>query len=959
VLGLDVAKPRFSWKLWHAGRAQEQTSYRLVVLHRNKTHWDSGTVASAQSTLVPYAGPALLPFGSYSWAVQWADSTGTSSNFSAPQRFDMAPTAAVWNSSSSWVGGANQIRTEFTLPAQRPIVSATLFIAGLGVAKASINGAAVADHSLGPWTEFTSRVLYTSHDVTSLVKPGGNALGVMVGLGQYGYIGRWCDGASPADCLAARWLLHVRFSEAADSSLAITRSGTNNDNMGGKTSTGAQSSETVVGSRAAACQVRDGPVREDGYYYGEIYDARREQAGWDTAGFHGLASSRTLQRGWFDAEEMTPAVGVMSSALIPPIRKTEQFSPVSINVLMKPSDSGKFPKDGHPEPMGIAIFDFGQNVAGYCVLRLPKGACGKGAILRLRYSETTFPGYTTIYNQFQHCGKDGAQCALQEDTYICSGGNGEEVFEPSFTYHGFRYVELTGWGSDFTKEMLTSYLVHTDVREISTIRFDSLPAAGVQHHGAPPKRNILNDIQHITLYSQKSNLHSIPTDCPTREKRGWMGDAWVSSQGAHLTLDMPAFYTKWIRDIYDEQELGPCVASNIVPRYHGRGGCGAPPWAIAAIVVPYNLYRYQADVRIVETYYAGMRVFMDWLQSTAGANGLVTQDGLADWCPPETNKNNVPAQVSSFSQIMGWQMLAEMADVVGRHTEATGIRANLTVLGATYAQAYYNKDNATYHDDVQTANAMPLFLGIVPRAEAPRVTQSLVADIENRGMHLSTGIIGSRVLLQALTANNATDTAYAVATQDTYPSWGHFVRQNATTLWERWEASTHDPTGGSSMNHVMYGGQQGWFYTDLAGLTLAPGLAGAGYKQLRIIPKVPSQLGSVELWLSTPRGTLAIQWTQTPTSNQSAVHDHPPRFALNAEIPVGSAAEICMPTLDVPVSLVRVTDTNINMTSTVWAPRSGFVNGTEGVRSASYNRSIAAVCVRVSAGHYALALTVS
>ena len=198
------------------------------------------------------------------------------------------------------------------------------------------------------------------------------------------------------------------------------------------------------------------------------------------------------------------------------------------------------------------------------------------------------------------------------------------------------------------------------------------------------------------------------------------------------------------------------------------------------------------------------------------------QDHLADWCPPETNTQTVPTQVASFSQVMGWQMLAELAEATGRRSEASGIRANLTRLADQYNAAYYNASAATYHADVQTANAMPLWLGITAAAEVPRATHSLVQDVERRQHHLSTGIIGCRVLLDALSANGAHETAYALAVQDTYPSWGHFVRQNATTLWERWEATAHDPTGGSSMNHVMYGGQQGWYYTALAGPSVAP-----------------------------------------------------------------------------------------------------------------------------------------
>jgi alpha-L-rhamnosidase len=363
--------------------------------------------------------------------------------------------------------------------------------------------------------------------------------------------------------------------------------------------------------------------------------------------------------------------------------------------------------------------------------------------------------------------------------------------------------------------MLTAYLVHSDVSPISDIRFDTFRpnttatetaaaatatskqaarAAAAAHAKSssydfpdtnpnsnanvnarvnpnpkvlPPgggDSNILNAIHHITLYAQKSNLHSIPTDCPTREKRGWMGDAQVSSTGALLTLDMAAFYTKFIRDIFDEQELQPdgqkCFAG-IVPReFPGTGvGCGAPPWAIAGIVLPYNMWRYGGDERVINRHYDGMKEYLPYLDSVAdNTTGLVLKDGLADWCPPSTNKFNVPHQAAAYSQLLGWQMLAAMADAVGRSRDAAAIQAKYARLARSYTAVFWNETTAAFHDDVQTANAMPLALSMGPDAageragvgddgailtptQAARVVDSIAADVAARDGHLSTGII--------------------------------------------------------------------------------------------------------------------------------------------------------------------------------------------------------------------------
>jgi hypothetical protein len=449
ALGIDAARPRFSWMLNSTLRGDTQTAFEIKIVEQfNQTAvvWASGKVAAANHTQVEYGGSALAPLGAYSWSVRWwSSASGTSSEFSTPQRFDMAPANTSW-ADAEWIGGGNQLRTEFSLRSAS-VASATLCVAGLGLAQPWLNGQRVSDHAMGPQSQLFTRVLYTTFDVTGRIKPGGgpNVMGMMVGSGKYGYLGAWCQADSAVECLAVRALLHLRYADGQ---------------------------EEIIGTKATEWKAREGPVRTDDYYYGEFYDARREHTGWAAPGFN-----RTL--GWGPAVTMEPTVsGTMSSAVIQPIRPSEKFEPVSIKVLNKPSDSGQFPQFGHPEGMGIAIYDFvsqsvscmllagggsrsacvyeredplfvfiasrvavavgwllqGQNLAGYCILRLP--SCTKGNVIRLRYAETTWPdanGETRIYNQFQSCSTAGSQCAFQEDTYICSG-KGDEVYEPTSTY---------------------------------------------------------------------------------------------------------------------------------------------------------------------------------------------------------------------------------------------------------------------------------------------------------------------------------------------------------------------------------------------------------------------------------------------------------------------------------------------------------------------------------------------
>ena len=328
ALGIDAARPRFSWMLSSSVRGDTQAAYELQVVQQfNQTVvvWSSGKVAGQNHTQVEYGGETLAPLGAYSWRVRWWSSASSdSSDFSAPQRFDMAPASANWTT-AAWIGGGNQLRTEFSLSSAP--VSATLCVAGLGLAQPWMNGQRVGDHAMGPQSQLFSRVMYTTFDVTAHTKVGSNALGMMVGSGKYGYLGAWCQADSAVECLAFRSLLHLRYADGR---------------------------EDIIGSQAESWKAREGPVRTDDYYYGEFYDARREHDGWASAGFN-----RTL--GWGPAIVMAPTVSsTMSSAVIQPIRPSEKFEPVQIKVLNKPSDSGQFPAFGHPEKMGIAIYDFGQ-----------------------------------------------------------------------------------------------------------------------------------------------------------------------------------------------------------------------------------------------------------------------------------------------------------------------------------------------------------------------------------------------------------------------------------------------------------------------------------------------------------------------------------------------------------------------------------------------------------------------
>jgi alpha-L-rhamnosidase len=327
------------------------------------------------------------------------------------------------------------------------------------------------------------------------------------------------------------------------------------------------------------------------------------------------------------------------------------------------------------------------------------------------------------------------------------------------------------------------------------------------------------------------------------------------------------------------------------------------------------MWRYHGDTQILSTYYSRMVMFMEWLQSKAdNATGLVTHDGLADWCPPASTDTE-PAQVSSFSQLMGYGMMAEVAEALGKNDDVARATAMLTRLKLAYNTRYYDANTSLYQDsaphggfikaNVQTSNSMALYLGVpATQTQTKQVVASLVHDIVERSHHLSTGIIGTRTLLDTLSMFNQTEVSYKLAVQETYPGHGHFVRQNATTLWERWEATTHDPTGGSSMNHIMYGGQQSFYFTSLIGLRMAEGVRGAGWGSIVVAPHVPTGLAGAALRLDTDRGEITVQWSQGNATAKPATT----LFALSVTVPVGTNASLCIPTFDKGLKQVAMSE---------------------------------------------------
>ncbi|MCS6953870.1 MAG: glycoside hydrolase family 78 protein [Bryobacteraceae bacterium] len=796
-MGVDVARPRFSWTLAHPERGQRQTAYQVLVslnpVLSSGDQWDSGRVASPDSAHVVYAGRPLESGRTYYWKVRWWDKDGRASAYSRVARFHTGLLAASdWR--GRWIGGGGQLRREFRLPG-RP-VRAHAYVSGLGYYELRINGRKVGDHVLDPgWTTYDKRVLYSVYDIAPYLAAGDNAVGVLLGHGWYGQ----------------RSLLLQMNIEVE----------------------GGQRMEVVSDTTWKA---HPGPIVSDSIYDGEVYDARLETPGWDRPGFDDAA--------WKPAVAVEPPRGVLSAQMMPPIRVVDTILPLRIT---------------NPLP-GMWVYDMGQNFSGWVRLKV-RGP--RGAAVKLRHAELLYEDGTINVENLRR--------ARATDVYILRGDGEVEIFEPRFTYHGFRYVELTGYPGTPPPDALHGRVVHTDVRPVGSFSCSN---------------PVINRIQRLVYWGIKTNLHSVPTDCPQRDERmGWMADAHLAAESAIFNFDMPAFYTNFLRNIRDIQETDGSV-TDTVPHKLGRRPAD-PAWGSAYPLLAWYMYQYFGDRRILEEHYAGLKAWADFLHSKA-EDGIVTYSYYGDWVSLRKTPGTL---VSTFYYYWSTDLAARAARVLGKDSDAAMYRARARAIAEAFHRKFYNPDLRTYATGTQTAKLLPLFLDIVPEDVRRQVWTDLVNDIvyENN-THLTTGIIGTKYLMPLLSRMNRNDLAYELASRTTYPSWGYMAENGATTVWELWQNKTGPSM--NSHNHPALASVGAWFFQALAGINLVDDAP--GFVKIRIQPEVVRDLRWASGSLETLRGLVACSWRRTETGLQ-----------LSVTVPVSSEAEIHLPKLGLPSVVVR------------------------------------------------------
>ncbi len=661
---------------------------------------------------------------------------------------------------------ARMLRKQFRVT--RKPKSATAFVCGLGLFELAVNGKRMGDQVLSPGlTDYSKRSLYVTFDVTQQIVMGANAVGILLGNGRY-----WAP--REKDPIAT---VSYGYPKAIFQLDLTYDDGT---------------VEHVVSDSSWKLST-NGPIRANNEYDGERYDARLE-SGWTRTGFDDSK--------WEAAHVVAAPPGVLAAQVAEPLRVTETLRPLSV----RKTDTGSY------------VFDMGQNMVGWCRLRV-SGA--KGTRVVLRHAETL--------RDDGHLYTANLRSARATDTYILKGG-GAETYEPRFTYHGFRYVEVSGYPGVPALSAMEGRVVHDDLA-----RSDDFVTSNA----------LLNQIHHNIFWGVRGNYRSIPTDCPQRDERqGWLGDRSQVSRGESFLFDVAAFYSKWMQDLTDAQRPDGSIP-DVVPAYWPLYN-GDVTWPSTFIFLPGMLYEQYGERRVLERDYPAMKKWMDHMR-TFLKNDIMPKDTYGDWCvPPESPKlihSEDPARKTDGT-LLGtayyYELLRRMAfyaRLLEKPEDAEVFDKLAARVNAAFQRQFFNPAAGVYGNGTQTSSVVPLAFGMTPRDKRAAVFDNLIEkiEVESKG-HVGTGLVGAQWLMRTLSDNGRADVAFQIANQKTYPGLGYMVEKGATTIWELWNGDTADPAMNSG-NHVMQIGDMAvWMYEYLAGIRSDPARPGFAHTVIRPYP---------------------------------------------------------------------------------------------------------------------------
>ncbi|MEU8639273.1 family 78 glycoside hydrolase catalytic domain [Amycolatopsis sp. NPDC048633] len=711
----------------------------------------------------------------------------------------------------------------------KPIASARLLTTALGLQETHLNGAKVGAEVLAPgWTDYAKRLQYRVSDVTGQVRQGENVLGAMVGNGWY----------SGSVGIAGSQKYGTEPWYSAQLKLTFTD---------GTTATVATDGTWKTG---------DGPIRADDLYQGETYDARLA-SGWDRPGFD--------DRAWAAPRVKTGTKPNLVSQVDNGVTVQQEFKPVAWT---------------QPKP-GVWVADLGQNFSGWNRLSVTGPA---GTTVTMRHAEVLNPD-GTIYTT-------NLRAAQATDRFTLAGTGGTETYEPRFTVHGYRYVELTGLPSAPTAATLTGRAMWT---------------AGAQPGTFTTSNAQVNQLQHNILWGERSNMLSVPSDCPQRDERlGWTGDIGIFAGTSTFNLDVANFLGKFSDDLVDAQHADGSF-TDVAPGV--LDGSGTAGWGDAGVIVPYTLWQRYGDTGVINEHFAAMVKWVEYLRSTSGADLIRDHQTFGDWL----NVNDNTAQDLISTAFFAWssRLVSRMAAATGHTAEATKYGTLADQIGTAFTNRFVQADG-TVGANTQTGYVLALAFGLLPANRVQPAADKLAARVAAANGHLSVGFLGVENLLPVLAAHGHADVAYQVLLQPDFPGWGYMIGHGATTIWERWDGikpdgSFNDP-GMNSFNHYGLGSVGDFLYRSVGGLSPAS----PGYASLLVAPRPGGGLTSAKSAYETPYGGAVSDWSVSAG-----------KLTLRVTVPAGSSATVQVPTSQ-PGSVVAPPEAVPSSTGSYFVPAGSY-----------------------------------
>ena len=839
-LGIDVLQPRLSWQITSTERGWMQSAYQvrvarsLAALGQGKTLvWDSGKVNSPESTHRVYAGPPLQTGTRYFWRVRVWASNDRPSAWSGPAWWEMGLLQPQdWQ--ASWIqpaltedpkksNPAPMLRKRFRL--RGPVRAARAYVTSLGLYQAEINGRRVSDDVFTPgWTSYDDHLQYQTYDIAALLHPGDNAIGATLGDGWYrGLLGFSGQRATYGTKLGLLLQIAVTYANG--------------------------SRETIVSD--ATWKAATGPILASDMYNGETYDARLEKVGWSLPDYDDSAWAPVVVASAPRARLVAPAG--------PPVRRVQELAPVS--VLRTPA--------------GDTVVDMGQNMVGWVRLKVAGTA---GTRIRLQHAE--------VLDKAGNFYIGNLRAARQTDEYVMKGG-GEEVFEPHFTFHGFRYVRIEGLPADAARGALTGIVVHSDITPAGSFECSN------------PR---VNQLQHNIQWGQKGNFVDVPTDCPQRDERlGWMGDAQVFARTAAFNAEVAAFYTKWLEDVAADQKASgavPDVIPNVLNRTDPARNAASAGWADAAVIVPWTVYLSYGDTRILEQQYSSMKRWVDYIAARAGSTLLWNRDfTYGDWLAFASNASDYPGATTDKDLVQqayfarSTDLLQRTATLLGRSDDARKYADLLAGIRKAFVAEFVSA-NGRLTSNTQTAYALALAFELLPEPLRPQAAKRLAEDIRRFG-HITTGFLGAPLVCHVLTDHGYFDEAFQLVNRDRYPSWLYPITKGATTIWERWDGIKPDGSfqdeGMNSFNHYAYGAIGEWLYRVVAGLEIDP--QQPGYRHALIQPHSGGGWTFAKASHQSMYGRVSSGWT-IEGGRMTVSVDVPPNTTATVRLPAARLSDV-------------------------------------------------------------------